>query len=597
MMHAAEHWRAALTTRMLILLGAACCLLFTVAVCRGNDGPPTLIVHNGRIVTVDADFSIAEAMAICGERIAAVGANDDIRRLAGPETMLLDVDGKTVLPGLMDSHVHASGAAVSEFDHPVPEMDTVADVLRYIAARAEALEDGQWIVVQQVFVTRLRDQRFPTRRELDAAAPDNPVCFRTGPDAAVNSLALQLSGIDENFQIPPGEPGQIERDPQTGELTGMIRSATRFLRIESSTREPSYEECRAQLRALLADYNAVGITSISERGADDGTLRLYQDLKESGQLSCRTFVCRRIDPNRPWDEVEQAIRAVAAHPAHQYDPLLWLRGVKVFLDGGMLTGSAYMRQPWGASRIYAITDPEYRGVLQVDPERMYEVARLCLANDLQITAHSVGDGAVHALIDVYRRIDEHDFPVRPHRPCITHCNFMSAEAIEEMTRRGIVADLQPIWLYQDGQTLRDHFGDERLTWFQPYRTLFERGAIVGGGSDHMQKIGSLRAVNPYNPWLGMQIALQRIPRGRSAPLHPEQAISREQALRLYTINNAFLMFDEHNRGSLEPGKLADFIVIDRDYLTCPVDAIRDTRVEQTWLGGRRVHPPAEERPG
>jgi len=569
-----------------------CCMAFISTSCglHAADVPADLILHHGRVVTVDPGFTIAEALAVRGDRIVAVGGNDDVLKLTGSDTTIIDLAGKMVVPGLMDSHVHAAGAAVYEFDHPIPPMDTIADVLAYVAARAEAVEDGQWIVIQQVFVTRLRDQRFPTRGELDAAAPNNPVVFRTGPDAAVNSLALQLSGINENFQIPDGEAGQIERDPQTGELTGMIRSATRFIKQEPSDRKPTFDEQRAQLRTLLADYNSVGITTISDRGASKENLALYESLKESGDLTCRTFVCRMVDPNRPWDDVKQEILEAAQHPAHQYDSLLWLRGIKAYLDGGMLTGSAYMRQPWGVSRIYSITDPEYQGVRQIDSERLYDTAKLCLENDLQFMAHSVGDGAVHALIEAYRRIDEHDFPVRPGRPCITHCNFMSAEAIDEMAQRGIVADLQPIWLRQDGKTLRDHFGEERLTWFQPYRTLFEKGVIIGGGSDHMQRIGSLRSVNPYNPWLGMWIALVRQPRGVADALHPEQSITREQALRLYTTNNALLMFDEQNKGSLETGKLADFIVLDRDYLTCPVDEVKDIQVEQTWLGGRRVHP-------
>lgn len=559
--------------------------------------PPDVIVHNARVVTVDAGFSIREAVAISGDRIMQVGSDEEVLPLAGPDTRVIDLAGRTVLPGLMDSHVHASGAAVYEFDHPVPEMETIADVLAYIGRRADALDDGQWIVVQQVFVTRLRDQRFPTRTELDSVAPHNPVVFRTGPDAALNSLALELSGIDEEFQITDGGSGQIERDPDTGELTGMLRGSTRFIKSQSSGSSPSFDEQREQLRQLLADYNAVGITSISERSGGESVLKLYQSLHEADELTCRAFLCRGINPSGPWEQVEQEILAAANDPAHEYDSMLWLRGVKVFLDGGMLTGSAYMRQPWGVSPIYNITDPDYRGVLQIEPDRMYEVAKLCLANDLQITAHAVGDGAVHALIEAYERVHANDFSIDGMRPCITHCNFMSEEAIDRMAELGIVADLQPIWLYQDGKTLRDHFGNERLTWFQPCRTLFDRQVTVGGGSDHMQKLGSLRSVNPYNPWLGIWTTLTRQPRWSDDPLHPEQEITREEALRLYTISNARLMFEEQNKGSLEPGKLADFIVIDRDYLSCPLDEVREIQVEQTWLGGEIVYRRPDEKQG
>jgi predicted amidohydrolase YtcJ len=255
----------------------------------------------------------------------------------------------------------------------------------------------------------------------------------------------------------------------------------------------------------------------------------------------------------------------------------------------MLTGSAYMRQPWGVSKIYSIQDPAYRGVLFIQPEKLYEIAKLALSNELQFTAHSVGDGAVHNMIDAYARINENDFPVRDRRPSITHANFMSAEAIGKMKELGVVANLQPDWLYLDGATLRKQFGDERLTYFQPYKTLSEQNVMVGGGSDHMQKIGSLRSINQYNPFLGMWITLSRQPRWTEEPLHTEQTLTREQAIRLYTINNAFLTFSEDKKGSLEPGKLADFIVLDRDILSCPLDEVKDIQVEQTYLGGKRIY--------
>ena len=549
---------------------------------------PDVILHYGKIVTVNSGFEIAQAIALKGERIQAVGTNDDILKLAGPDTKKIPLGGKTVLPGLIDSHVHATGAAVYEFDHEIPPLETIDDVLKYVQKRAEILEDGQWIIMNQVFITRLRDQRFPNRQELDSVAPNNPVYFRTGPDAALNSMALKLNGIDKDFKITDGLPGKIEMDPTTGEPTGVIRAAGRFIKTTSSEKSPSQEERMAQLEKLLQDYNSVGITSIVQRSAGESDVTMFQTLKDQGKLTCRTFLCWGVSPDGEWSKVAEQIQKAADHPAHAYDNLLWLRGVKVFLDGGMLTGSAWMQKPWGVSSIYSITDPEYRGVLNIQPERMYEVAKYCLERDLQITAHSVGDGAVKALVETYERVNN-DFPVRDKRPCITHCNFMSEESILKMKALGIVADIQPIWLHLDGRTLLKQFGEERTSFFQPYKTLFEQGVVVGGGSDHMQRIGSLRSVNPYNPFLGLWTTLTRQPRWSDSPLHPEQIITREQALRFYTINNAWLTFEEKEKGSLEPGKLADLIVIDRDILTCPVEEVRGITVEQTWLGGKVVY--------
>ncbi len=548
-----------------------------------------LILHNGKVVTVDPQFRIAEAVAVAGDRILAVGTNAEVLRLAGPKTRQVDLGGKCVLPGLIDSHSHPISAAMFEFDHEVPAMESIAEVLAYVKARARALPKGDWIGISQVFVTRLRERRFPTRAELDAAAPDHPVVFRTGPDAALNSLALKLSGIDRDFKITDGKPGHVELDPATGEPTGILRNCARFIKARSSAKTPTTQDRYERLKALFAAYNQVGITSVTDRGTGEDSIALFQQLRDKGELTCRLFLTYYVNAQQPLAEVEAAIKRAADHPLRKPDNMLWLRGLKFYLDGGMLTGSAYMRQPWGISPIYGITDPAYRGMLFVEPEKLFRIAAAALRAGLQPTAHCVGDGAVDALVGAYERVDA-ELPVRDLRPCLSHANFMTPEAIEKMAKLGIVADLQPAWLYLDGATLTAHFGDERLTWFQPYKTLFERGVVVGGGSDHMQKLGRRRSINTYDPFLGIAIALTRQPRWTDRPLHPEQRITREQAIRLYTINNAWLTFSEKDKGSIEPGKLADLIVLDRDILTCPVDSLADTEVVQTYLGGKQVHP-------
>jgi len=549
--------------------------------------PADLILHNGKIVTVDPQFHVVDSLAIRGDRILAAGSRAEIAGLAGPATRSIDLEGKTVLPGLSDSHLHAAQAALYEFDHPVPEMETIADVLAYIRSRAAAAKPGDWIVLTQVFVTRLREQRFPTRAELDTAAPRNPVYFGTGPDASVNSLALKLSGIDKQFRITDGKPGRIERDT-AGEPTGILRSSSRLVRIHSGDRIPNAEDRARRLKMLLADYNASGLTSISEGDLGDTDLDTYRRLNGSGELTCRVFVAMDVDAQMPLDAIAARIASAARDPLHRYNNMLWLRGVKSFLDGGMLTGSAYMLEPWGVSKVYSIDDPAYRGMLYIEPGKLFRIARLALENGFQYTAHAVGDGAVQALVNAYSEVNN-QFPVRAMRPSITHANFMNADIIRRMKALGIVANLQPDWLWLDGATLRKQFGDQRLRYFQPYKTLLEQGVMVGGGSDHMQKIGSLRSINPYNPFLGMWIACTRQPRWTDRPLHPEERISREQAIRLYTINNAWLTFEENEKGSLEKGKLADFIVLDRDILTCPLDEIRNIAVEETYLGGKPVY--------
>jgi predicted amidohydrolase YtcJ len=300
-----------------------------------------------------------------------------------------------------------------------------------------------------------------------------------------------------------------------------------------------------------------------------------------------------LDTGGSKDEISKRLAELAANPLAvkppaEGDARLRIVGVKTYLDGGMLTGSAYMREPWGVSDIYSIRDPNYRGVLMIERERLADLVRATVENGLQFTAHSVGDGACATLVDVYSEVSE-TLPVAKTRPCLTHANFLGRDLVEKMAALGIVADIQPAWLYLDAHTLSAQFGDERLRYFQPLKSLFERGVVVGGGSDHMQKIGSLRSVNPYNPFLGMYVAVTRQSKRRDRPLHVEEALSREQAIRFYTANNAYLTFRENQIGSLEPGKLADFIVVDTDLLTCEAAKIRDARVLRTYFDGRMAY--------
>ncbi len=563
-------------------------LLVAVMVCFEPLAEADLILHNGKIVTVDSEFSIHQAMAVEGNRIVAVGADRDILKRKGAGTEVLDLGGKMVLPGLIDSHVHPCSASLTEFDHLIPQMDSVADVLDYIKGRAETLEDGQWIVVQQVFITRLREQRYPSREELDRAAPKNPVVFRTGPDASLNTLALKLSGIDRDFRVTDGGPGHIEKDPGTGEPTGILRSCNRYIKSKASGAAPTDRDRYERLRALFGDYNSVGITGIGDGSTRPAHLKLFRKLLDEGELTVRVAAQYYIGTIGPIEEIQERIRAVSRDPLCQGGPMLRIIGIKTFLDGGMLTGSAYMRKPWGVSDIYAIDDPTYRGVLFIPKDRLLPIVRTATECGLQFTAHSVGDGAVHTLLDVYEELIA-TMPIRPRRHCITHANFMSREAVDQAVALGVIPLVQPAWLYLDTRTLAGHFGYERLRYFQPLRSLFQAGAVVAGGSDHMQKIGPSRSINPYDPFLGMWTTLTRRARWYDGQLHPEEALDREQAIRLYTINAARALFQDEHAGSLEVGKCADFIVLDTDLLTCPVDAVKTTQVLRTYLDGRLVY--------
>ncbi|HWE03939.1 MAG TPA: amidohydrolase [Tepidisphaeraceae bacterium] len=565
-------------------------IVFAAARARGaNADAPDLIVFHAKIVTADPGFSVHQAMAVRAGRIVSLGTDEQTLAGKGADTQLIDAKGRMVLPGLIDSHVHPD-AAMTEFDHPVPEMESIGDILAYVKERARVVGEGNWIVVQQVFITRLKEQRYPTRGELDAAAPKNPVLFATGPDASLNTLALSLSGIDKDFRVADGGPGYAEKDASTGAPTGILRGCTRYVKSKPTDKPATEQDRYRRTIALFKDYNSAGLTTVADRAAEPDAIARYIKMREAGDLTVRLAVSEHVTTIGTLESIENHIRQIGNSPLRKDDPMLRLIGVKTFLDGGMLTGSAYMLQPWGVSKIYSITDPAYRGVLLIPAPRVLPIAKAAAEAGLQFTAHSVGDGAVRLLLDTYEQL-ERDLPpgvLQATRPCITHCNFVDSADIKRFHRLGVVADVQPVWLYLDARTLDAQFHDERLSRFQPLHDLFQAGAILGGGSDHMQKIGARRAINPYDPFLGMGTAVTRAARWFDHPLHPEEALTREQAIRMYTSNNAYVLFKEHQVGSLEAGKFADFIVVDTDILTCSAEKIAETKVLKTYLNGKLI---------
>ncbi len=566
-------------------------LLLCIAAAGSQAAPPDLIIHGGTVITVDPATPSAQAFSVKDGRIVALGDETTILATKGDATAVLDLAGKTVLPGLIDSHVHPSDAAMTEFDHPVPEMQSVEDVLDYIRTRAKAEGEGRWVTVEQVFITRLREQRYPTRAEMDSAAPKNPVIFSTGPDASLNTLALKLSGIDAHFKPTDGGPGYAERDPLTNEPTGILRGCTRYAKSVPSTHTPSDADRYRRTIDLFKDYNSAGLTCVCDRAAEPDAIERYRMMRDAGELTVRLAISEHVATIGPLDSIRRHIRGIADSPLRKDDPMLRIIGIKTFLDGGMLTGSAYMLEPWGVSRIYSITDPKYRGVLLMPPQRLLPIARAAAEAGLQFTAHSVGDGAVRTLLETYEQLERELPPgtLEATRPCITHCNFVHPDDVRRFHRLAVSADIQPVWLYLDSRTLSSQFGNDRLSRFQPLHDLASAGVRFGGGSDHMQKVGSRRSINPYDPFLGIATAITRNARWIDHPIHPEQALTREQAIRMYTIDNAWLLFKEHQVGSLQPGKLADFIVIDRNILTCPADEIEKSQVLRTYLGGKLIY--------
>jgi predicted amidohydrolase YtcJ len=553
-----------------------------------------LIVHGAKVVTVDAKFSIAEALAVENGKIVAVGASADMLKHRGPKTTVIDAGGKMVLPGLMDSHVHPVGAALSEWKEPLPDPRSLKDVLAYFRDKARTTPEGGWIVLRYAFPTRLDEARFPTKAELDEAAPKHPVLYHAGPAGVANSMALKVSGVTKDTPNPT--PGVVVKDPATGEPTGMLRQAYGVLKgVPSAGGEVKPADRRAAVRKLFKLYNERGLTSVADRNGDRSALDLYRDLHQSGDLTVRVNVARGFSPTGTREQVAKRFDDLPGKdrlggPTGTGDDWVRIGPIKLFLDGGMLNGTAYMRQPWPKGPTYQVTTDDYRGLLFIPQEQLRMVVEEGVKRKWQMTAHAAGEAGMDELLDAYEFVNR-STPVRDLRPCITHANFPSKRNLERCQKLGVVADVQPAWLYKDGTTLLNVLGKERVRWFQPYKSWLAH-TVIGGGSDHMLRFDPLGSTNPWDPWLGMAVALHRTTE-RGTLLVPEEALTREEAIRLYTINNAFLTHEEKRKGSLEAGKLADFIVIDRDILTCPVKDVAGTQVLRTVVGGKTVYERAD----
>lgn len=556
----------------------------SVTGCNTKNSPDMLLI-NGKIITADKNFSIAEAVAVKGDRIAAVGSNREILRLSGKETKVIDLKGRTVIPGLIDAHLHPESAALSELHSEIPDLHTVGELLTWIRSQAEGKKDGEWIIHPKLFYTRLEELHSPTLEELDEAAPQNPVFLNGSFGGMINSAAMKVSGISEKT-VHPG----IIHDKLTGRLTGFIRaSAFNLLRLPPEE-TVSDEKMLDAVEAMLKRYNSYGITGVCSGEGDFRNYEMYRTLREKDRLTVRIFQNILLNPGRDeslntlLDSIQRCKYATGSG-----DEWVKTGALKIFLDGGILTGTAFLAEPWGekAAEIFGIEEPDYHGVLKYSYDEVLSAVRLAAENNWKFTAHCTGDGAVNILLDAYEEVDK-TIPLKGKRFSIIHGNFFDESAIQRMSRMGIFADMQAAWFYKDADAMNTILGADRIRSFHPYRSMVDAGIIVNGGSDHMVKWDANTSVNPYNPFLGMWTMITRTTE-KGSVFFPEEAVTREEALKMYTNNNAYASFEEDLRGSVESGKFADLAVISDDILTCPAGQIRNIVSVLTLTGGKIVY--------
>lgn len=526
---------------------------------------PDLVLFNGKIITVDRDFSVHDAVAIVGDRVMAVGNSDQMRTLAAPSTRMIDLRGHAVVPGLMDNHLHGAGGGPGV---DLSRARSLADVSTAIQARVKALSPGEVIVSNSDWhEAQLTEQRLPLRDDLDRVAPQNPVVLvRGGHEYVLNSAALAYWKIDEKTAEPAG--GRITRYPG-GRLNGeLVDTAKGLVRLPP----PPARTPQQQIEDRIADYkklNEAGLTSIRHPGISIAEYRMLQDMKKRGLLSIRINALIRpavgaggVDP------------ALAASGIKQNEGDEWLRigGIKLAVDGGFEGGLMrdLYEKPWDENGTY-------RGLQTIDTERYISAVRELNRQDWRVATHAVGDAAIDLVLNAYEKANA-DRTIVGRRWSIEHAFIGRADQIPRMKALAVAISAQN-HLYLAGPSLVKYWGAERAALTTPVKTYLDAQLPVSSGTD--------APVVPYPPlWTIYHFVTRDTISG--GVLGADQKVSREQALRMATINNAWLNMEERTKGSIEPGKFADLIVLSEDPLTCPDTSLRDAKVLATLVGGKVV---------
>jgi predicted amidohydrolase YtcJ len=523
-----------------------------------------LVLIKGVIWTGEEALPWAEAVAVQGDRIVAVGKSQEIKSLAGKKTRVLDLAGSLVLPGFIDSHTHFLDGGFSLLSIRLREANSKAEFIARIKEKAEELGHGEWILNGDWDQQQFDPPELPCREWIDAVTPENPVFVNRhdGHMALANSLALRLAGITTATASPEG--GEILKDPATGEPTGILKDAAMDL-VTRHIPEPSFEAKIKAAEAALRHAAECGVSSVHDM-AQAGNFEVYQELFKRGGLTSRIFLYIQVS------EVDVYSRLRLKTPfGNDY---LKIGGLKGFIDGSLGSSTALFFRPY-------TDNPELSGLLnaQMFPEGIME--KRILAADkagLQVAVHAIGDKANALILDIFERVIAQNGP-RERRWRIEHAQHLRPEDIVRMGRLGIIASVQPYHAIDDGRWAEAKIGRERCRTAYAFRSLLDAGVLLACGSDW--------TVAPLNPLTGIYAAVTRQTTDGKNPggWFPEQKISLEEALRGYTRNGAYAEFAEDKKGSIAVGKLADLVVLDRNIFQIPPDEISQARVKTTIVGG------------
>jgi predicted amidohydrolase YtcJ len=564
---------------------AACCFAVGVALpgCGRSEPeqPADLVLRGGKVVTIDPALPEAEAIAIAGYRISAVGSNRAVDAQIGPATRVIELEGGLAIPGFIEGHGHYMdlGRAIGILDlSGVASWDECVERVREAVRSARP---GDWIFGRGWHQEKWTETPTPSvdgvplHDTLSAVSPDNPVSLghASGHAIFVNAAALERAGIDADTPDPPG--GAIVRGVD-GRPTGLLREAAEGLVFaaiaEWNERRPPEEraaEARRAMERAGRECLAKGITSFQDAGASFALIDQYRAWAEEGALPVRLYVMVGLEENH-----ETLARRLADYRIiPEANDFLAVRSIKRMIDGALGSHGAWLLTPY--------TDmPGTSGLVLDSPANIEETGRIAIRHGFQLATHAIGDRANREVLDLYERLfREHPDLVDP-RWRIEHAQHLDPADVPRFAALGVIASMQGVHASSDGPWLAQRLGEERAGALSyVWRSLIDAGALVSNGSD--------APVEDVDPIASFHASVtRRMPNGDS--FHPEQSMTRMEALRSYTLHNAYAAFEEPRKGSITPGKLADITVLSKDLTTIPVDEIPTTQVLYTIVGGKVV---------
>ncbi|MGQ9596070.1 MAG: amidohydrolase [Thermoproteota archaeon] len=541
-----------------------------------------LVLLNGKAITLDEKFSLAEALAIKGDKIVAVGTNEQMKDFIGNSTEVVDLRGRVVVPGFEDSHCHFIGYGLSLLRVDLTDTKNMDDFLLRIKTKVKTSQSNSWILGRGWDQDKMvwngeweRAYKWPTRWDLDTISPENPVFLTRicGHIAVANTLALKLAEINKNTPNPAG--GKIDRENETGEPTGILRDTAMEL-VDKVIPKPSHEEVKTAIKLAMKNAINFGITSIEEAGINREYLDLYEELYESRELCIRVNVL--IDVNNVDEMIKKGIKSPHAVKEN------WLRiaSVKIFADGSLGGRTAYLKEDYN-------DEPGWRGLPRYTQEELDEIIIKANEAGLQVAVHAIGDAANEMVLQSFEKSKKSlGNGYKKLRNRIEHCSVLNPEIIKKYKELDVIASIQFSFATSDMAWAEDRVGPGRIRYTYAWRKLLNEGIKCIGSTDC--------PVEVLDPILGLyhMVTRKKVNGEPRNGWYPEESLTMKEALYLITRDAAYGTFEEDIKGTIEVGKLADLVVLSQDILNVKPEDILNTKVEMVLVGGRILYDASKE---